>query len=50
MIASAPSGEQRRKMPELPLVAYANRLPVQRTRAGWRVSSGGLTGAIQALK
>jgi trehalose 6-phosphate synthase len=34
-------------MADLPLVAYANRLPVQKTRGGWRVSAGGLVTALR---
>ena len=29
------------------LVAYANRLPVSKTRQGWRPSSGGLVSALR---
>src|SRR5689334_1735849 len=36
-----------RRMSELPLVAYANRLPVQKTRTGWKVSAGGLVTALR---
>ncbi|HWG54950.1 MAG TPA: trehalose-6-phosphate synthase [Gaiellaceae bacterium] len=32
---------------DLPLVAYANRLPVSKTRAGWRLSAGGLVTALK---
>ena len=34
-------------MPALPLVAYANRLPVQRIRGGWQASAGGLVAALR---
>ncbi|HZG36166.1 MAG TPA: trehalose-6-phosphate synthase [Gaiellaceae bacterium] len=34
---------------ELPLVALANRLPVSRTRAGWRPSAGGLVTALKPV-
>jgi trehalose 6-phosphate synthase len=30
-----------------PVVAYANRLPVTKTRAGWRASAGGLVSALR---
>ncbi len=32
---------------ELPVIAFANRLPVRRTRATWRISDGGLVAALQ---
>ena len=31
----------------LPLIAFANRLPVRRTRNGWRLSDGGLVTALR---
>ena len=34
-------------MPALPLVAYANRLPVQKIRGGWQASAGGLVAALR---
>src|SRR5690242_16706314 len=34
-------------MARLPLVAYANRMPVQKSRGGWRVSAGGLVTALR---
>jgi len=32
---------------ELPVIAFANRLPVRRTRNSWRLSDGGLVSALQ---
>jgi trehalose 6-phosphate synthase len=34
-------------LPALPLVAYANRLPVQKIRGGWQASAGGLVAALR---
>ena len=33
----------------LPLLAFANRLPISRTRHGWRASSGGLVSALKPV-
>ena len=32
---------------DLPVIAFANRLPVRRTRNGWRLSDGGLVAALR---
>ena len=32
---------------DLPLVAFANRLPISKTRHGWRASPGGLVTALK---
>src|SRR4051812_22359878 len=32
---------------ELPVIAFANRLPIRRSRNGWRLSDGGLVAALQ---
>ena len=34
-------------MPALPLVAYANRLPVEKIHGGWQASAGGLVAALR---
>jgi trehalose 6-phosphate synthase len=39
---AAPDGAQ-----DLPLITFANRLPVRRTRTGWRLSDGGLVAALR---
>jgi trehalose 6-phosphate synthase len=32
---------------EMPVIAFANRLPIRRSRNGWRLSDGGLVAALQ---
>ena len=39
--------QRRRRDADLPVIAFANRLPVRRTRNAWRLSDGGLVAALR---